>query len=555
MAIVSKRAQSAPGEETPCDDSAAPVARREWIGLGAVLVAAAALRLYGLDRDSLWLDETIQYAGSSCSLGSLYQTLFPQEMFLSFLFGRGFVWLGWDDSTWILRLPIVALGVATVGATWMSARELFGARAALPASVVACACPALVFYSQEYRMYSLLALLTASASWALARALRTGAEWSWTTFAALCLLSLYTHFVAFASAVSYAVVTAIVLARSAWTKAGAETGETSREHATGRTTLHGAIRAGAFVAIGLLPVVPLLFRFVTHERQPSADGETASAATALRAMLAAFGCTNGCLRDWAFLVVACVGLAGGWKRRRHTGVFCAAGTLLVPALALAAAGSDRMAMSGRYTVFLLPMYCAAIGAGWMVIADGVAGLTARFVGRAPALSRAALATAAIGVSLAPMLARVYAVNLKSVPADLDSAYRFVCANLESDDLLVETGTRGGTPGAWFRHYDSYYFRRTGPVPAPRRIRLERDRPCPRPDDAVGTGRLWAMVSADESEVAAITAATAAAFEVHRFRGMVVLRIRREIAGPMPDEFRLLLDTLQPWLESSPQAGT
>jgi hypothetical protein len=24
---------------------------------------------------------------------------------------------------------------------------------------------------------------------------------------------------------------------------------------------------------------------------------------------------------------------------------------------------------------------------------------------------------------------------------------------------------------------------------------------------------------------------------------------------MPDEFRLLLDTLQPWLESSPQAGT
>jgi hypothetical protein len=70
------------------------------------------LRLHGLGRWSLWLDEALQYRQSSTPLNQLYSTLLPQDMPLSFLLTHSLVAAGFDHSEWQLRLPFAIFGVA-----------------------------------------------------------------------------------------------------------------------------------------------------------------------------------------------------------------------------------------------------------------------------------------------------------------------------------------------------------------------------------------------------------------------------------------------------------
>src|SRR5262245_52105975 len=106
-----------------------PIAAATWRApvAAAVLIGAVALalRVYALDRYSLWLDETIQYRGGARPLHDLLSTLFPQEMFLSFLVLKPLILAGWDQSVFALRLPIAITGTATVAVVWLLARELF----------------------------------------------------------------------------------------------------------------------------------------------------------------------------------------------------------------------------------------------------------------------------------------------------------------------------------------------------------------------------------------------------------------------------------------------
>ena len=151
--------------------------RRELLVLAAILLMALALRLYGLDAESLWRDEghTLLRAVDAHLLGG------GRPLF--YLFMKWWMGLGSSDA-W-LRLPAVAFGVAGIAALWAATKAAAGPHVAM----LACALMALavpeIDHSQEVRMYTLTSFLTAAAAAVLVR-------WDgrrWTTLLAFGALS------------------------------------------------------------------------------------------------------------------------------------------------------------------------------------------------------------------------------------------------------------------------------------------------------------------------------------------------------------------------------
>ncbi len=117
------------------------------------------------------------------------------------------VWMALSgQSPFAVRLWSVLLGVATVGVIYLLARDLFDRRTGLAAALVTAVAPFHVQYSQETRMYALLGLLLALATWCFVRgnprSQRGGEQlpttsrgkWSWwLAFGVLAALAMYTQ--------------------------------------------------------------------------------------------------------------------------------------------------------------------------------------------------------------------------------------------------------------------------------------------------------------------------------------------------------------------------
>jgi 4-amino-4-deoxy-L-arabinose transferase-like glycosyltransferase len=159
-----------------------------------VLLLAMGLRLYRLDAQSLWNDEGTSVAIAQRDLATIARDA------ASDIHPPLYYWLlsGWTrlfgTSEAAVRLLSVVLGVALVALTFALGRTLAGAWVGLIAAFLAAINPFQVAYSQEARMYMLVALLAAGAVWALARYVRSP---SWPNLLALVLLEvagLYTHY-------------------------------------------------------------------------------------------------------------------------------------------------------------------------------------------------------------------------------------------------------------------------------------------------------------------------------------------------------------------------
>ncbi|MCB0070250.1 MAG: glycosyltransferase family 39 protein, partial [Caldilineaceae bacterium] len=146
--------------------------RFELILIMAVLALATALRFYALDHSSLWSDEGNTWA--------LVQRPFAQiaRDAAADIHPPGYYWALkawtalWGTSAWALRSFSAVAGVllvaaiAAVAAQFRSARHrraLFPTLAALTAAVN----PFQIYYSQEARMYMLLAVEGAGVFWAM----------------------------------------------------------------------------------------------------------------------------------------------------------------------------------------------------------------------------------------------------------------------------------------------------------------------------------------------------------------------------------------------------
>jgi 4-amino-4-deoxy-L-arabinose transferase-like glycosyltransferase len=158
------------GDDCGTDDDRQGPPRRwaaSWLVLAAILMVAAGLRLWRLDRTSLWYDEvvTVRVAQAESPaamierLDQLDGTRAPLHPLVLH------AWLSLCGSSDVAgRSFSVLCGVATVAVVLLLGRHAFDERAGCWAAWLAAVCPPLVYYSQEARMYAWLVLLT-SVSW------------------------------------------------------------------------------------------------------------------------------------------------------------------------------------------------------------------------------------------------------------------------------------------------------------------------------------------------------------------------------------------------------
>jgi len=165
-----------------------------WMVVG-LMALAALLRLFALDAESLWFDETYSVAFASTDLSWL-SVLRPggvpfaeknvYNVFMHF-------WLALGQTDFMIRLPSALFGVATVGVVFLVARRLFGRHTALWGAVLVAVAPFQIWYSQEARMYALAALFAWLSVWAALKGLDGGRRWPWLLYLVSAALGLYTH--------------------------------------------------------------------------------------------------------------------------------------------------------------------------------------------------------------------------------------------------------------------------------------------------------------------------------------------------------------------------
>ena len=163
-----------------------------WILVG-ILLLAYMLRLIGLTSESLWIDEGYSLALASHNARDIVKgTAADQHPPLYYLLLH--LWLSVGRSVFHLRYLSVLIGMLGVATGALVGQQLLGRRAGIVAALLLACSPMHIWYSQEARMYILLALLTtlsAYTSWRLVRGLG-----GWMLYGLSTLLALYTHYFA-----------------------------------------------------------------------------------------------------------------------------------------------------------------------------------------------------------------------------------------------------------------------------------------------------------------------------------------------------------------------
>ena len=152
--------------------------------LGLILLLGLGLRLVNINQ-SLWLDEASQAQMSSLSLSAIWANRAGDFHPPLFYFITHFWLLFSKSETWLRLLP-VTFGVLNIYAVYLLARHLFPKFALLSAFLLAIA-PYHIYYSQEFRSYSLLCLLGTVSMYYLLRG-----RYTW--LALTNVLLLYTHY-------------------------------------------------------------------------------------------------------------------------------------------------------------------------------------------------------------------------------------------------------------------------------------------------------------------------------------------------------------------------
>ena len=133
---------------------------RRWarLALAAVLFVAAALRLYGLGFESLWLDETISVRFANLGVSEIVEGSKTDNNFPTYyLLLHHWVAL-FGGSELAVRLPSALMGILAVYLVYAVGARLFGRGAGVVAALLLAVSPYHVAYSQEARVYNLMAL-------------------------------------------------------------------------------------------------------------------------------------------------------------------------------------------------------------------------------------------------------------------------------------------------------------------------------------------------------------------------------------------------------------
>lgn len=167
-----------------------------WFNLAlltAILIAAAALRLYGLNA-GLWHDEILTYVRyARMPFGEIISTYSDQNQHLLYtLLAHASFWL-FGEGAWSLRIPAVLFGLGSIWALYLLGCKVASAREALLAAALVAFSYHHIWFSQNARGYTGLLFWTVLTSWWFLRGLREARPQSWLLYAAGAALGVYTN--------------------------------------------------------------------------------------------------------------------------------------------------------------------------------------------------------------------------------------------------------------------------------------------------------------------------------------------------------------------------
>lgn len=169
--------------------------RKTNIILGIVLAGAALLRLYALSSESFWFDETYSVWVARHSVGwhieLSTQRIFPPLYYLLLHF-----WLRLGSSEFAVRSLSVLIGLGSIGAAYGLAKGLFDRRVGLLSALLLAVSPLHIWYSQEARMYILVAALGLYSAYFMLLALREGKLWHWIAYVLSTAMLMNAHYFA-----------------------------------------------------------------------------------------------------------------------------------------------------------------------------------------------------------------------------------------------------------------------------------------------------------------------------------------------------------------------
>ncbi len=166
------------------------------VQLGGILVLAAVLRLFALDRANyVEADETftvwVAQHGWSAIVPLLRLTDTHPPGF--YVLMKAWISIAGHDPV-ALRLPAVAFGVASVWLTFLLMRRLAATPVALLAALLVAVAPLEIMVSQQAMAYGLLTVLALGATLALVSAAERSTVGRWAAYAALAACLAYTQY-------------------------------------------------------------------------------------------------------------------------------------------------------------------------------------------------------------------------------------------------------------------------------------------------------------------------------------------------------------------------
>lgn len=163
------------------------------VTLAMILVAALLIRLHDLGI-GIWFDEIVTHVSyMHMTLGEILTTYDNQNNHLLYTWLARLSLLTFGDSVWALRLPAVLLGVGSIWAVYLFAREVGTVREGLLAAAFLAFSYHHVWFSQNARGYTGLLFWTVISSWLLLRALREAKIGLWLLFGFATAAGLWTH--------------------------------------------------------------------------------------------------------------------------------------------------------------------------------------------------------------------------------------------------------------------------------------------------------------------------------------------------------------------------
>ena len=172
--------------------------RRQILIFGGILSAAAVIRFATLSHQSYDHDEAVTaWRVLHGGLGETLHVVINSERSPPLYYLLAWVWTQLFGTGEVgLRSLSALIGVLTVPAAYLAARELASRRAGLIAAALVAVNPYLVWYSQEARSYALLVLFVAWGLYFFARCLNDPAPRNLGLWAAASALALCSHYFA-----------------------------------------------------------------------------------------------------------------------------------------------------------------------------------------------------------------------------------------------------------------------------------------------------------------------------------------------------------------------